>query len=122
MASEISRWPATIQGFRSVSTVMPPITACAGMPSASTSASRRRSGREERQTTTSVAMATAVSTNVSMRLPNSIAEWICSSPVGTNDSSVHRGHVGQPRPDPVRRTAPPVRMMPTLATSVAHAT
>ena len=34
IASEQSRWSETIHGFRSVSTVMPPITAWAGMPSA----------------------------------------------------------------------------------------
>ena len=37
-----------------------------------------------------------------------------------NDSSVQRGQVGQPRPEPVRRTAPPVSTMPMLATRVAQ--
>ena len=39
-----------------------------------------------------------------------------------NDAAVQRGQVGQPSPDPVNRTAPPVIMMPTLATSEASAT
>ena len=38
-----------------------------------------------------------------------------------NDDSVHRGQVGQPRPEPVSRTAPPVTTSTTLATRVAHA-
>src|SRR3954467_15684809 len=40
---------------------------------------------------------------------------------GTNDCSVHRGQVGQPSPDPVSRTAPPVTTMSPLATTLARA-
>ena len=61
-----------------------------------------------------------MSTKVSVRLPNSIAEWKSSAPCGVNESSVHRGQVGQPSPDPVSRTAPPVSTMPMLATRVAQ--
>jgi hypothetical protein len=68
-----------------------------------------------------VAIAMAASTNVSSRLPNSIAPCMPSSPCGTYEASVHRGQVGQPSPDAVRRTAAPVTMMPMLATSDAHA-
>jgi hypothetical protein len=38
-----------------------------------------------------------------------------------NDSAVQRGHVGQPSPEPVSRTAPPVTTSTQLATSVAQA-
>ena len=65
-------------------------------------------------------MAIATSTNVSIRLPNSIAECTSSAPCGVNDRSVHRGQVGQPSPEPVRRTAPPVTTSTMLATSVAQ--
>ena len=121
IAIEQSRWKETIHGFRSVSTVMPPMTACAGMPSAITSASRRRSRRPDCQAATNVPIATATSTQVSIRLPNSIAEWTSYAPCGVSDSSVHRGHVGQPRPEPVSRTTPPVTTMPMLTTIDAHA-
>ena len=62
----------------------------------------------------------AASTKVSVRFPNSMIEWKSSAPCGVNDSSVHRGQVGQPSPDAVRRTAPPVSTMPMLATRVAQ--
>ena len=39
----------------------------------------------------------------------------------TSEPGVHCGHVGQPRPEPVRRTSPPVPTMPTWTTSVAQA-
>ena len=51
---------------------------------------------------------------VNKRFPNSIHDLkpsICPS-TGVYESSVHSGHVGQPKPDPVRRTIPPVRTMP----------
>src|SRR4051812_37328460 len=35
--------------------------------------------------------------------------------------SVHSGQVGQPRPEPVSRTAPPVTTMTPLATTLARA-
>ena len=68
-----------------------------------------------------VATTTAISTYVSIRLPNSMTPWTPSSRWGTNELSVHLGQVGQPRPEPVRRTRPPVRMMTVLATTAAHA-
>ena len=65
-------------------------------------------------------MAIAARTKVRVRLPNSIAECRSSAPCGVNDSSVQRGHVGQPRPEPVSRTAPPVTTRAELATRVAQ--
>jgi hypothetical protein len=65
--------------------------------------------------------ATAVTRKVSIRFPNSIAPCIPSSPWGTYEESVHRGQVGQPRPDAVSRTAPPVTTISTLTTRLAIA-
>ena len=87
IAIDTSRWNATIQGLRSVSTVMPPITAWAGMPRATTVASTRRRRRPARATSAAQAAqqatASATSTKVSIRLPNSIAPWMPSSPCAT---------------------------------------
>ena len=44
-----------------------------------------------------------------------------SSSVGTSESGVHVGQVGHPRPEPVRRTAPPVAMIATCAMNEAQA-
>ncbi len=99
---------------------MPPMTACSGMPAASTAASPTRCRRPVRHAATNVSTATATSTKVSSRLPNSMAEWKSSAPCGVKSSSVHRGQVGQPRPEPVSRTAPPVTTMPVLATREAQ--
>jgi len=41
--------------------------------------------------------------------------------VGTSECAEQRGQVGQPSPDPVNRTAPPVTTMVRLATIVASA-
>ena len=101
IAIENSRWKATTHGLRSVSTVMPPSTACAGTLSASQRASRRRSRRPDRHALTNVAIAIAVSTNVRVRLPNSIAECTSRAPCGVNELPWQRGQVGQPSPEPV---------------------
>ena len=61
-------------------------------------------------------------TPVSVRLPNSITPCTASSGVFTKLSSVQRGHVGQPSPEPVSRTAPPVTTIAPLATALARAT
>lgn len=71
-------------------------------------------------TTSQVQIATAATTNPSIRLPNSIAPCIPSSPCGTYDESVHCGQVGQPSPDPVSRTRPPVTTMPMLTATEAQ--
>ena len=75
----------TTQGFSSVSTVMPPMSAWIGMPSNSTAAGSTRSRRRGRcaSTATSVARAMAASTNVSSRLPNSMNPWMPYSGVLT---------------------------------------
>src|SRR4051794_1441689 len=44
-----------------------------------------------------------------------------SSAVGVMLPSVHSGQVGQPSPEPVSRTAPPVTTMTPLATTLASA-
>jgi hypothetical protein len=41
--------------------------------------------------------------------------------VGTSESDVQFGQVGQPSPEPVSRTTPPVTTMPALATTDATA-
>ena len=88
-AIEARKCRPTTHGLRSVSTVIPPITAWAGMPRAmpvaSTNGRHGRVGaRHSRRRWTSVAAqqltATATSTKVSIRLPNSIAPWTPSSP------------------------------------------
>ena len=42
--------------------------------------------------------------------------------MATKLSSVHFGHVGQPSPEPVSRTAPPVTTMTPLAIALTSAT
>ena len=66
-------------------------------------------------------MATAAIRNVTIRLPNSMTPWMPSSPCGVKDSSVHRGQVGQPSPEPVSRTTPPVTTIRMLAAREAQA-
>ncbi len=57
---------------------------------------------------------------VNTRLANSIAGW---SESGATTCPVEHvvGHWGQPRPEPVRRTAAPVTTSTTTATTVPHA-
>ena len=121
IAIDTRKWNATIHGFRSVSTVIPPITAWAGIPSPMIADSRIARRSPDRRATRKQAIAIMASTNVSVRLPNSIAPCRPRVPWGTYDSSVQRGQVGQPRPEPVRRTAPPVTTMAMLATRFATA-
>ncbi len=45
---------------------------------------------------------------LSTRLPNSMTPWMPISGVFTSESAVHFGHVGQPSPEEVSRTRPPV--------------
>src|SRR5689334_8839198 len=82
---------------------------------------RRRRGLS-RTARTKPAMAITARTKVSVRLVNSITPLIPIAWVGTYEDDVHSGQVGQPSPEPVRRTAPPVITMPTLATREASAT
>jgi hypothetical protein len=93
------------------------------MPSASTTASLRAAADEpvQRHTAISVPTATATSTYVNIRLPNSMTPCMPSARCGTNDSSVHRGQVGQPRPELVSLTRPPVSTISVLAMTDAQA-
>src|SRR4051794_18026568 len=120
---EMIRWRETIQGLRSVSTLMPPTTACSGTPSMMISARPRISLVlwAHLRTARYAATTTATNTYVSIRLLNSMTPWAPRARCGTNELSVQRGQVGQPRPEPVRRTSPPVKTMTELATTAAHA-
>ena len=64
-------------------------------------------------------MAPADTSEVSTRLPNSITPWTSSSL--WIEVSVHLGQVGQPRPEPVSRTAEPVNTISTSSTRAAKA-
>ncbi len=119
IAIDSKKCSATSQGLRCVSTVRPPSTAWAGMPSAATVASAR--SRTSAIATSQVATATTASTKVSCRLVNSIRPWIAYCLVGVSDESVHLGQVGQPSPESVNRTAPPVTTMTTFETTDANA-
>ena len=63
-------------------------------------------------------------TEVSVRLPNSISLWMPCAWCGTgvNDPGTHCGQVGQPSPEPVSRTRPPVTTMPISSTRLATRT
>ena len=69
-------------------------------------------------------MAAMPTTEVSVRLPNSISWWMPCSWCGTgvNDPGTHCGQVGQPSPEPVRRTRPPVTTMPISRTRLVTRT
>ena len=90
---------------------------------AATRPSRRYAAAGVRSSPTSSATTTAStrSTPVSVRLPNSMSGWIviASWNSGVNWPGSHCGHVEQPRPEPVSRTAPPVTTMPICATRLA---
>ncbi len=64
---------------------------------------------------------TTHTTSVSIRLVNSMIPWMPIAAVGARSPPVQVGQVGQPRPEPVSRTAPPVTTISTLATRVAKA-
>ena len=126
---ETRKCAATVAGFRWVRTVMPPSTAWTTTPtsgSAATATSRR--GRCRRRTssrtTTSAASATIPTTDVSVRLPNSMYLWMpcgwCTT--GVYEPGTHSGQVGQPSPEPVSRTSPPVTTMPIWTTRLATST
>ncbi|GMA37359.1 hypothetical protein GCM10025876_35630 [Demequina litorisediminis] len=65
--------------------------------------------------------ATAASTKVSIRLPNSIAGWnqVSGWNSGVKRPGSHWGHEEQPKPEPLRRTTPPVTIMPACVTMLA---
>src|SRR6266581_3728014 len=69
-------------------------------------------------------MAITKITAVTMRLPNSIHRWISGSPLApeaTRLAAVHFGQSVQPRPDWLSRTAAPVGMMASEASTPANA-
>lgn len=80
----------------------------------------RSTGREGSRCSRAAMMSqptTAHSAPVSSLLPNSIAPCTPISAVGARLWPVHEGHSGQPSPDPVTRTTPPVTMINTAATT-----
>ena len=124
-AVETRKWPATTNGLRSVSTVMPPSTAWPRTPPTRPQASPRRSRRcgASRRAAHTAHTAVASTTKVRVRLPNS-TNWCqpaSAPPRGTTEVPSQVGQCSQPRPDPVIRTIPPVSTIPTLATSADSA-
>ena len=120
---EVRKCTATTNGLRCDSTVMPPSTASTTMiqnwaqPSLVTP---RRQGLPQRAAM--IARPTRAQTrSVSIRLVNSMIPWTPIAAVGARSPPVQVGQVGQPRPEPVSRTAPPVTTISTLATRVANA-
>jgi hypothetical protein len=134
MAMETRKCTDTMAGLSAVSTVIPPSTACsttlAGCAAASQTRSARRSGfpsgpgTRNRHAAMKTATATAITTNVRRRLPNSIQVFAIVWPgvrVATRLLVVQSGQSGQPSPDSLSRTAAPVTMIPALATTPANA-
>src|SRR5439155_26231867 len=94
-------------GPRATSTVTPPRTAWATTPPTRADdnhTSSRRRGRL-RIDPTSVAITTTLMRLVNSRFPHSTTAWYSHGPMIRPPS--HAGHVGQPSPDPVTRTAAP---------------
>ncbi len=116
---ESRKWQPTTHGFRSVRTVNPPSTACAGMARKASPASR--GARRCDNAAINVATATSTSAKVRLRLENSMIPWAALRGFGVSESPLHRGQVGQPSPELVSRTAPPVTTMTTLPTTDATA-
>ncbi len=94
---------------------MPPSTIWPMTPATSPSDSHVRSRRRGCRTSEpSTARMTATETSpVIDRFTNSTMAWYSQG--ATTRSRAHVGQSGQPRPDPVRRTAPPVTMMKARA-------
>ena len=72
-------------------------------------------------TTMKVNRAMMIRTKVRSLLPNSITPCQPISGTVTKESSVHLGQVGQPSPEPVRRTKPPVTTIRIWLTKDAQA-
>lgn len=86
---------------------------------------RARSGRACSRAETSTQATARHTTPVRARLENSITPWMSMCDAGMKESASHEGHVGQPKPDPVTRTMPPVamiRMLTRTAVKVDHRT
>ena len=118
------RCSATVHHTSPASTVMPPMTACATMPSGMARASIFNSVRRPARKTARIrAAATATRTKVRSRLPNSMAWWMAGPAPGTGTklSWLQRGQVSHPSPEAVTRTVTPVVMMPIWAITLARA-
>src|SRR6201996_4636472 len=131
MPVESMKWAATQAGLSLVSTTIPPTTAWAITPPGSAAASQMRSrrrraepGGREQQGAMKVSPAMATSGKFSSRLPNSIQVFSVVCPAvfaAIRLLAVQSGQSGQPSPDLLSRTASPVDMMITLATTAASA-
>ncbi|OAX58019.1 hypothetical protein A5N15_08395 [Rothia kristinae] len=123
ITAESTKCTPTIQGFRRSHTEKPPTTACTGIPANSRIASQNRSRYSVRRriTARTVSTATIPRSPVRVRLPNSMKPWIPISGTLFQESSVQRGQVGQPSPDWVRRTSPPVITSSRFASTDARA-
>ncbi len=60
----------------------------------------------------------SITAPVTWRFAHSIIPWVSLAERGVKLSGSHSGTVGQPRPDPVSRTAAPVTMISTSDASV----
>ena len=100
--------PSRSRGFSSNSTVSPPRTIWPITPATSPSDSQVRSRRRGwRRSDPSTARITATDTSpVTVRFTNSTMAWYSNG--ATTRSSAQVGQSGQPRPEPVSRTAAPV--------------
>src|SRR5487761_2240060 len=79
--------------------------------------SRRRGARA--RAATKVTIVTRTRVTVAMRFAYSMKGWICQEPLIRWRKQV--GQSGHPRPEPVRRTAAPVRTMTIIETKEARA-
>ena len=117
-AIEARKWQPTTQGLRSVSTVIPPTTAWAGMPSPASRPTAVPAGagagccRGRQHEAGHGDQREDEGQHPVAELDHPVDPHFGGGHV---DSAVQRGQVEQPRPEPVRRTAPPVITMPTLA-------
>ena len=119
---ESRKCPITQPGLSPYQTVMPPSTAWQRTPSGSSSAISARSRRNGRRNQARIAAARQgrPTTPVSSRLPNSMNACVESS--GVSRVPWQRGQSGQPSPEPVRRTAAPVKTISVHTTSAETAT
>jgi hypothetical protein len=102
-------------------TVSPPSSPCAITPAASSLAGPIRSGRRgrTRYASTPAAIQAPPTTAENRRLPYSIQTCVSSSGTKVPEQS---GQLGQPSPEPVRRTPAPLNTISTSVASAAYAT
>ena len=106
--SDSRKCEATSSGCRSNSTVMPPSGTCPTVAMAATSAPIlvARVAPVAWNATMATSTTTTMIAPENMRFENSIHAWWLLA--GTMPPALHRGQSLQPRPDPVRRTRPPL--------------